>query len=214
MWALVGIIILIGHYSSKVATILGTNPIAVLATLFLLSYSKLLRAIIAALSYTLLEYPNNSNVAVWLYNGNIGYLSNKHTSLFIGALVCLVVLFLIFSQWLRSKSGYFFGVNHYRVLPFLEAYHAPYTDKHRYWTGLMLLDRCALFLLFAFNALGDPSVNLLAIGCVTAILPIVYALLGNRIYKTWYLNALELSFIINLCVLAIATLYIHSAGGI
>ena len=222
VWALVGIMILISHYSSKLATILGTNPIAVLATLFLLSYSKLLRAVIAALSYTLLEYPNNSNVAVWLYDGNIGYLSNKHTPLFIGALVCLVVLFLpytlflIFSQWLRSKSGQcriLFWVNHCRVLPFLDAYHAPYTDKHRYWTGLMLLVRCALFLLFAFNALGDPSVNLLAIGCATALLPIVYALLGNRIYKTWYLNALELSFIANLCVLAIATLYIRSTGG-
>ena len=222
VWALVGIIILISHYSSKVATILGTNPIAVLATLFLLSYSKLLRAVIAALSYTLLEYPNNSNVAVWLYDGNIGYLSNKHTPLFIGALVCLVVLFLpytlflIFSQWLRSKSGQcriLFWVNHYRVLPFLDAYHAPYTDKHRYWTGLMLLVRCALFLLFAFNALGDPSINLLAIGCVTTLLLIVYAVLGNRIYKTWCLNVLEVSFIANLGILAIATLYIRSAEG-
>ena len=222
VWALLGIIILISHYSSKVATILGTNPIAVLATLFLLSYSKLLRAVITALSYTLLEYPNNSNVAVWIYDGNIGYLSNKHTPLFIGALVCLVVLFLpytlflIFSQWLRSKSGQcriLFWVNHYRVLPFLDAYHAPYTDKHRYWTGLMLLVRCTLFLLFAFNALGDPSINLLAIGCVTVILLIVYAQLGNRIYKTWYLNTLEQSFIANLCVLALATLYTRSTGG-
>ena len=59
VWVLIGIIILISHYSSKVATILGTNPVAVLATLFLLSYSKLLRAVIAAVSYTLLEYPNN-----------------------------------------------------------------------------------------------------------------------------------------------------------
>ena len=222
VWALVGIIILISHYSSKVATILGTNPIAVLATLFLLSYSKLLRTVIAALFYTLLEYPNDSNVAVWLYDGNIGYLSNKHTPLFIGALVCLVVLFLpytlflIFSQWLRSKSGRFrilFWVNHYRVLPFLDAYHAPYTDKHRYWIGLMLLVRCALFLLFAFNALGDPSVNLLAIGCVTTLLLIVYAMLGNRIYKTWCLNVLELSFIANLGILALVTFYIRSTGG-
>ena len=222
VWALVGIIILISHYSSRVATILGTNPIAVLATLFLLSYTKILWAVIAALSYTLLEYPNDSNVAVWLYDGNIRYLSNNHTPLFIGALVCLVVLFLpytlflIFSQWLRSKSGQYrilFWVNHYRVLPFLEAYHAPYTDKRRYWTGLMLLVRCALFLLFAFNALGDPSVNLLAIGTVTVILLIVYALLGNRIYKAWYLNTLELFFIANLCVLALATFYIRSTGG-
>ena len=222
VWILVGIIILISHFSSKVATILGTNPIAVLATLFLLSYTKCLHTVIAALSYTLLEYPNNTKTAVWLYDGNIRYLSNKHIPLFIGALVCLIILFLpytiflIFGQWLRSKSGQwkiFSWVNHYRILPFLDAYHAPYTDKHRYWTGLMLLVRCILFLLFAFNALGDPSVNLLAIGSVTAVLLIVYALFGNRIYKTWYLNTLELSFIANLCILSLATLYIRSAGG-
>ena len=221
VWALVGIIILISHYSSKVATILGTNPIAVLATLFLLSYTKILRAVIAALSYTLLEYPNKTNVAVWLYDGSIEYLSNKHIPLFIGALACLIVLFLpytlflIFSQWLRSKSGRYrilSWVNHYRVLPFIDAYHAPYTDKHRYWPGLMLLVRCALFLLFAFNTLGDPSINLLAIGSVTAMLLMVYALLGNRIYKTWYLNTLELSFIVNLGILAIATLYTRLTG--
>ena len=224
VWALIGLIIFFSQHSSKVTTILGTNPIAVLAILILLSYSKLLRTVIAALSYTLLEYPNNANVAVWLCDGNVSYLSNKHIPLFIGALVCLVVLFLpytlflIFSQWLRSKSGQckiFSWVNNYRVLPILDAYHAPYTDKHRYWTGLMLLVRCTLFLLFACNALEDPSVNLLAIGSVTAILLIVYALLGNRIYKTWYLNMLELSFIANLyiCILALATLYIRSTGG-
>ena len=222
VWALVGVIIIISHYSSKVATILGTNPTAVLTTLFLLSYSKLLRAVIIALSYTLLEYPNSSKVAVWLHDGNIGYLSKRHIPLFIGALFFFIglflpyTLFLFFSQWLRSKSGQcriFSWVNNYRVIPFLEAYHAPYTDKHRYWTGLMLLVRCALFLLFAVNALGDPSVNLLGIGFVSAILLIVYALLGNRIYKTWGLNTLELSFIANLCTLALATLYIRSSGG-
>ena len=222
VWTLVGIIIFVSHYSSKVATILGSNPIAVLATLFLLSYTKFLRTIITSLSYTILEYPNNSQIAVWLYDGNIRYLTNKHIPLFSVALVCLIALFLpytlflIFSQWLRSKSGQwkvFHWVNNHRVLPFLDAYHAPYTDKHRYWTGLMLLVRCILFLLFAFNALGDPSVNLLAIGSVTAVLPIVYALFGNKIYKTWYLSMLELSFIANLCILALATLYIRSTEG-
>ena len=218
----IGIIILISHYSSKVATFFGTNPIAVLATLFLLSYAKFLRAIIVALSLTALEYPNNRQISVWLYDANITYFSKKHVPLFTTALFCLIVLFLpytvflIFSQWLRSKSGQYkicSWIYNHRVLPFLEAYHAPYTDKHRYWTGLMLVVRCALFFLFALNAFGDPSVNLLAIGSITAILPMVYALLGNRIYKTWYLNTLELSFIVNLCILAVATLYIRSTGG-
>ena len=224
VWALVGIIILVSHYSSKVATVLGRNPVAVLATLFLLSYTKFLRTIIAALSYTLLEYPNNSRIAVWLYDANIGYLSNKHIPLFTAAVICLIVLFLpytlflIFSQWLRTKSGrwkLFYWVNSHRVLPFLDAYHAPYTDKHRYWTGLMLLVRCILFFLFAFNAFGDPSINVLAIGSVTVLLIIISALglFGTRVYKTWHLNVLELSFIANLSILALATLYIRSTGG-
>ena len=100
LWCLVGVIIIVSHYSSRVATILGTNPIAVLATLLLLSYAKLLRTIIAALSYTLLEYPNNSQMAVWLYDGNIRYLSNKHIPLFIAALLCLIVLFLPYTVFL------------------------------------------------------------------------------------------------------------------
>ena len=93
--------------------------------------------------------------------------------------------------------------------PFLDAYHAPYTDKHRYWTGLMLMLRFVLFLISAVNALGDPSVNLLAIACTTATLPT----LSSRIYKTWSLGLLETSFILNLTILAVATLYICLTGG-
>ena len=221
VWALVGIIILASHYSSKVSRILGSNPIAVLATLFLLSYAKLLRTIIAAFSYTLVEYPNNSHIAVWLYDGTIRYLSNEHIPLFIAAMVCLIFLFvpytvfLLFGQWFRAKSGWkvFSWINNHRVLPFLEAYHAPYNDKHRYWTGLMLVARCILFLVFAFNALGDPSINHFVIVLASTVLLLLIALLGNRIYKTWYLNILEMSFVANLCILATASLYIRLTGG-
>ena len=42
VWTLVGMIIVGSYYSGRVASIFGRNPIAVLATLFLLSYAKLL----------------------------------------------------------------------------------------------------------------------------------------------------------------------------
>ena len=218
VWALLIAIIIISHYSIRISTILSNSTIEVLATLILLSYSKLLRTFIAVLSYTHLEYPNNLQIAVWYHDGNIRYLSSKHMPLFIAAVVCLVFLFLpytvflLFGQWLR-KSGWriFSWVNDYRVLPFLDAYHAPYSDKHRYWTGLMLLVRCILFLIFALNTLGDPNINLLCIACTTVMLHILHALSGNRIYKTWFLTILELSFNTNLCILAIATLYTRSS---
>ena len=219
VWALVIGIITVSHYSIRISTILSNNTVAVLATLILLSYAKLLRTVIAIFSYTLLEYPNNSQAAVWLHDGNIRYLSSKHTPLFIAAVVCLIVLFLpytlvlLFGQWIqKSKWKIVCFLNNYRVLFFREAYHAPYMVKHRYWTGLMLLCRCALFFIFAFNALGDPNINLLCITSATVGLLVLNSLLGNKIYKTRSLNILDLSFNANLCVLATATLYIHKAS--
>ena len=219
VWTLVGMIIVGSYYSGRVARMFGRNPIAVLSTLFLLSYAKLLRTVIAALSYTSLEYPNNSQVAVWLYDGNVRYLNGKHIPLFTAAMACLIFLFLpytmllIFSQWLQAKSHLriFSRINSRYVKPFLDAYHAPYANKHRYWTGLMLLLRFVLFLISAVNALGDPSVNLLAIATAAILTP--PTILGSRIYKTWSLGLLETSFIINLAILAVATLYVRPSGG-
>ena len=221
VWALAGMIIIGSYYSGKVAKVFGSNPVAVLATLFLLSYAKLFRTVIAALSYTSLEYPNNSHIAVWQYDGNIPYLSSKHIPLFTAAMVFLIILFLpymillVLGQWLQAKS-------HFRILSwikspkikfFLDTYHAPYTDKHRYWTGLMLLFRFVLFLISAVNALGDPSVNLLAIISSTVVILTLPTILGSRIYKTWSLGLLETSFVVNLAILAAATSYIQHSGG-
>ena len=57
VWSLVGLIIIGSEYSSRIARFFGSNPVAVLATLFLLSYAKLLRTIIAVLYFTFLDYP-------------------------------------------------------------------------------------------------------------------------------------------------------------
>ena len=220
VWGLVMTIIIVSHYSIRISVILSNSTVAVLATLILLSYTKILRTIIAALSHTLLEYPNNSQVAVWLLDGNIGYLSSKHIPLFIAALGFLIFLFLpytlvlLFGQWMRkSRLKIFSPINNYRILFFLEAYHAPYTEKHRYWTGLMLTLRCLLFLVFAFNTFGNPSINLLCISLASAVLLILNSLLGNNIYKAVFLNILELSFNSNLCIVAIATFYVRSVRG-
>ena len=49
IWLLVGGIILVSHYSFTAVKVFGRNNIALLATLFLLSYTKILRTIITAL---------------------------------------------------------------------------------------------------------------------------------------------------------------------
>ena len=219
VWALVGMIILGSHYSKRISKLFGSNPIAVLATLFLLSYAKLLHTVIAALSYTSLKY-NNLQVSVWLYDGNIQYLSHKHIPLFVFAIACLLLLFfpyamlLTFGQWLHVTLEWkVISWISRKTKPFLDAYHAPYTGKHRYWTGLMLLLRFLLFLVSIFNALGDTTINLLAIMTTTVAILTLIALFRNNIYKNRYLSLLEILFILNLAVLTIASYHVRFTGG-
>ena len=60
VWFLIVLIIIASRYSSKIAGCLGNNPVAVLSTLVLLSYSKILHNIITGLSLTRLEYPDSN----------------------------------------------------------------------------------------------------------------------------------------------------------
>ena len=218
IWSLVGLIIIASYYSSRIGRLFGSNPVAVLATLFLLSYAKLLRTIIASLFFTFLDYPNDVQVAVWLHDGNIRYLHGKHVALFLVALLTLLILFLPYTllltvgQWLQAKSNRrcLHWINNRRIKPFLDAYHAPYRDQHRYWTGLMLCLRCTLLLVFAFNTHADPSLNLLVI--VTAVIGLLTLThFTGLIYKRLYLDTLEISFVVNLGILAVATYYVNQA---
>ena len=219
VWILVGLIIVVSHYSQRIANLLGNNPIAVLATLFLLSYAKILRTITTALAVTYLEYPDGEH-AVWSFDGSLNYFNSKHGPLILAALLFLLLLFfpytllLFLGQWIQAKSDWkiFSWINKPSIKIFLDAYHAPYADKHRYWTGLLLLLRFILFLIFILNALAEPSINLLYISSA-AIGIIAIGFVSEKIYKKWYLRALEVSFMVNLGILASATYHVRITGG-
>ena len=115
-------------------------------------------------------------------------------------------------QWLQAYSGWkvFSWMN--KIKPFMDAYHGPYKSKTRFWTGLLLLLRCALFLVFAFNTLGNPSIDLLAIASVMFGLTVM-AWLTGMVYEHWYLDALESFFILNIGILAVATYHVKNVNG-
>ena len=217
IWIIVGFLVYISHRSVIVTKLLGSSPVPVLATLFLLSYAKVLRTIIAALSLTVLHYPHK-NVMVWIHDANVSL--EKYIPLALVALLFLLFLFLpytlllLLGQWLQTKSHLHLlsWVKSPNLKAILDAYHAPYKPKHRYWTGLLLFVRCALFLVFAFNISGNDSVNLLVICSATFGIIVGFALSG-MVYKSWCLNALELSFILNLGILAVTTIYVKVSGG-
>ena len=219
IWVLVGLMILVSHFSQRFAYLLGNNPVSVLATLILLSYAKILRTLITTVYFTNLEYPTYSR-SVWFYDANIDYIIGKHIPLFLMAVLVFFFLFLpytlllLFGQWLQAISHLrlFSWVNSARLKPFTDAYHAPYKAKHRYWPGLLLVLRFVLLLVFALNPQQDPNINLLAILVGAGILQL-WAWISGGVYKNWCLDALEGSFTLNLTILGATTYYVNHSGG-
>ena len=94
LWFLVGCIILACRYSQSVAKRFGWNPVAVLATLFLISYSKLLQAIIVPLSWTHLVFywhSNETQIPVWLYDASSYKLFQRTQAYCTWIIYCLVL---------------------------------------------------------------------------------------------------------------------------
>ena len=75
-----------------------------LATLFFLSYAKLLRVTIAVFQPTQLLLLSNRLKIVWNYDGNLNYLSGQHLALFVLTLLLLIVFFLSYTPWFSGMQ--------------------------------------------------------------------------------------------------------------
>ena len=214
---LVVMIIFVSERSTRFARLIGRkNPVATLATLILLSYTKLLRTIILSFSFAALNYPDDSVQLVWLPDGTVKYLNGKHIALFIVALVIVIAgvvytLLLFFWQWilLYQNKFLFKWANNQRLNHFLDPYHAPYVYAYRYWTGLLLLIRAALYIIAAVNVSNDPGINLLATGfAVVSILVLKGCLKRNTIYRKWPLELIEIISYVNLIFFCLMSFYL------
>ena len=210
VWLIIGLIIFISRYSITVSKLIGSNPIAVLATLLLMSYTKILKIIIEVYSYDNLGYPGNKTVSVWLKDANVPYLKSKHLFLTVVTSLILVVVFFPYTilLLLGHKLYYFTGKKYWhwlnRLKPLLDSYHAPYKISTRYWTGFLLLVRCALYIIFS---LSSTSRSLLTITLTfSAIEFIISYFYSGRIYKNTLVNLVEASIYLNLIVLSATTL--------
>ena len=80
VWLIIIAIIVASHYSSRASKLFGNNSVPVLATLILLSYTKLLRTIITTFGFTVIDYPQHQTV-MWSFDGNIPYFGTAHAFL-------------------------------------------------------------------------------------------------------------------------------------
>ena len=216
--SLVVAIILLSKYSSRCARIIGRrNPVATLATIILLMYTMLLQAVTDILAFAVLKYHNGTHEVVWLPDASVKYFQGKHIPLFLVAVFILILglayTFLLFAwQWLiRAPNKLpFRWIRNTKLHSFMEAYHAPYKPKYRYWTGLLLFIRVLLNIIVMVNKSGSPRTNLLAIIVLVAFLFLLKAYLGDWIYKQRLLDCLEITYYFNLLLFSLVSF--NSAG--
>ena len=211
MYLIAGIVMVLSHYSSRFSKLTGKNSVQVLATLFLLSYTRLLRLTISVFSNAELTYPDGHHTKVWLVDGNVEYLKGKHIPLLL--ITTLYVVVTLPYTFVLLSIQFLHKISHYRVMfwiqklkPFFDAYTAPYKAKHRYWTGLLLLIRIILLVPFSSFQNHDPSANLLAIVVCTFVL-VGWSCLARGVYNSSINNFLETLFLCNLGITSAAVLY-------
>ena len=99
-----------------------------------------------------------------------------------------------------------------KFVPIFDAYLGPYKSKQGYWTGLLLLVRVILVAVFTANVFGNPAINIFFVSLITIFL-ILLNLGQSGVYKRNILTALELSYTVNLTLLAAAAALVRQLYG-
>ena len=123
-------LIITSRYSTTIQRLTARRALPVLATLFLLSYTKILLTVSSVLFHysSIIQLPSKSTILVWSIDANIPLLGVKFVTLFI--VCCMIALILLpFSVILlctRTLSRFKFII---KFKPLLDAYQGPYKIK-------------------------------------------------------------------------------------
>ena len=136
------LIIITSRYSTTIQRLTARRALPVLATLFLLSYTKTLHIVSSVLFFysTITHLPSKHTTLVWSVDANVPLFGVRFTIIIL-FIVCLIffltlVPFNVILLFTRILSR-FQHINKFK--PLLDAYQGPYKDKYYYWTGLQLL---------------------------------------------------------------------------
>ena len=209
IWSIAAIIILVSHYSTRATKLFGNNSVAVLATLFLLSYGKVFRAITDVFISADVADSNGTFRKVWSLNGNVQYgVTSGHIVLIILAIAFLLLflipftLMLLLVPFLKGKSNLWplRWIN--TLTPFFDTFYGPFKLKkqHQVWTGILLISRVVILIVFASTSTFNPLANILLMILISVFL-LMYSALTGLLYKIWLLSFMESIYIGNLIVL-------------
>ena len=195
------------RYSVWLCRLCGSHAVPALATLFLMSYTKILLTVTNALFMSRLPC-NNDLLKVWSVDGNIEYGSGKHLVLSLFSSGVLVIglaypVLLLFTPLLERYSHKCIPHRWNPVTkfkPLFDAYGGPYKDKYRFWTGVILILRLIVTVTFSFTSGTVAYIN------TTMVMGIfTFWFFTNGVYNKIYLSTLEAFYLLNIFLLSIVT---------
>ena len=211
VWFLLILIVILSQYSSKVVRLVGSQAIPVLATMILLSYTKLIRTVFQAFYFINIQCNGNNNVPLlrWYIDANVQYFRGYcHLPLFLFSLAVLILLIVPYTFYLLTIPLLEGPLSKYMcccqklwryMKPFFDAYGGPYKDKCRFWTGFLLLVRIVSALVVSLDIEATISLDVLT-SLLFVIISMYFLLTG--IYRHLPLACLEMSFFLNLMIIA------------
>ena len=200
------LIIITSRYSTKIQRLTARRALPVLATLFLLSYTKILRMVSSVLFFysTITHLPSKHTTLVWSVDANVPLFGVRFTILFILCLILFLILvpFNVILLFTRTLSRFRY-INKFK--PLLDAYQGPYKIKFYYWTGLQLLIRVIFF--------GTSSLDRnLSLTVGIALFSLIGGIQGVlKPFKNEYKNFQEQVFLMNITILYAFLLYNQEA---
>ena len=213
LFLLMGGIIVGCRYSAWLCRLCGSHAVPALATLFLMSYTKILLTVTNALSMSRLPC-NDSILTVWSVDGNIEYSSVKHLILIVFSCGVLVVgmaypVLVLCAPLLERYSHKCIPLHRWNPVakfkPLLDAYGGPYKDKYRFWTGVTLMVRLAVTVTFSFTSGRLAVINAYIITTIVVGI-FTFWTYTKGVYKEIILNTLEIFYLLNIFLLSTVSL--------
>ena len=190
------------RYSPRIQKLTAQKALPVLATLLLLSYTKILLTVCSVLFFysKIFFLPSKHVKHVWSVDANINLFGVKFSILFTTCLILFIILlpFNVLLLFIR-KLSHFKCINYFK--PLLDVYCGPYKDKYYFWTGLYLFMRALFFGISAFDKKVSLTYGSILLGTLLCIQGIM------RPFKNKAANIQESLILLNLLCIYVAANY-------
>lgn len=204
-------LVIASRYSTRISNFVAHSSIQVVATLFYLSFAKLLLTAIDILTPVSIHTPAG-NFLVWYVDGNIPFWRDTgHVVLTIIAFVTIAFLlfpFLLFTtfgsllfhcRYLRPYSMY--------IRPFVDAYQGPYRQPFKFWFGLRLWLLLYIYICFAALRGLEPSLMILSQMIPLLLFTLIQAYV--KPYRKTSTNIVDLFVLFNICLTYLIKIYFY-----